>query len=280
MYITRIESFERYKEFQHEFGSIFLENQKIEDSLSQFDGSTGKVNGISYPAGKVVDFLIDYQYSDGKSINWRERLICPITGLNNRLRASIHLSEFELGLKPYHSIYISEQLTPLYSFLQKKFPLLVGSEYLGENIEGGYINKKNIRHEDLTALSFNENEFDFVFSYETLEHIPDFKKAFAETYRVLKKGGYLFWSVPFVSGCYNNIIRATINDSGEIIHHFPPEYHGDPVQKNGILCFTHFGWAMLDDVRNIGFENAYAIIYWSKEFAYLGGEQILFCAKK
>ena len=42
-----------------------------------------KVPGYSYPAGKHVDFLVDFQHAgtDG-SVNWRERVLCPITSFN------------------------------------------------------------------------------------------------------------------------------------------------------------------------------------------------------
>ena len=36
-----------------------------------------------------------------------------------------------------------------------------------------------------------------------------------------------------------------------------PEYHGDPI-SGGVLCFHHFGWALLDDVREAGFADVAA----------------------
>jgi hypothetical protein len=59
-----------------------------------------------------------------------------------------------------------------------------------------------------------------------------------------------------------------------------PEYHADPMNEEGCLCYQNFGWAMLKELIHSGFKDAYAMLYWSKEFGYLGVEQILFTAKK
>lgn len=54
--------------------------------------------GYSYTAERQVDFEVDFLYANAGRINWRERLVCPLTGLSNRLRASIHLADSEPGM--------------------------------------------------------------------------------------------------------------------------------------------------------------------------------------
>jgi hypothetical protein len=71
-----------------------------------------------------------------------------------------------------------------------------------------------------------------------------------------------------------------MNENGTIEHVLPPEYHGDPLSPNGILCYNHFGWELLDELNTIGFKNVHALLYWSKELGYLGGEQVQFKATK
>ena len=90
----------------------------------------------------------------------------------------------------------------------------------------------------------------------------------------------MLWSVPFVPVFSDNLIRARIDDRGGIEYLQPPEFHGDPLTTEGCLCFTHFGWEMLDQVRAAGFADAYAVLFWSASFGYLGGEQIIFIAHK
>ncbi len=48
-----------------------------------------------------------------------------------------------------------------------------------------------IRQIDLTAIGFPDATFDFISCVSVIEHIPDFRKAVAELYRVLKPGGRL-----------------------------------------------------------------------------------------
>jgi hypothetical protein len=89
----------------------------------------------------------------------------------------------------------------------------------------------------------------------------------------------MMWSVPFIPTSSENSIRAKVED-GKITHMQPPEYHGDPLSESGVLCFQHFGWEMLDQVRDAGFRDAYALCYQSREFGYLGGESYMFVATK
>jgi SAM-dependent methyltransferase len=280
MLVTRVHTQEEFNAFIDSHKSIIADISVKEKELLPDHKEEFSFKGYSYPAAEVVDFKVDFLYSNGEEPNWRERVVCPLTNLNNRLRASIQFIDFELGIRDFHQIYISEQVTPLYQFLKPKYPELIGSEYLGPNLKSGELDNEGIRHEDMTNLSFSEEELDFYLSFECFEHIPDFNRAFKEAYRVLKEKGKLFFTVPFLTNSYNHLIRASIRDNGEIFHHFEPEYHGDPVNEEGALCFTHFGWKMLDDLRGLGFRDAYAILFWSLEFGYVGGHQIIFCVTK
>ncbi len=49
--------------------------------------------------------------------------------------------------------------------------------------------KNRFRQASVTKIPFSDGAFDFVFSVEVLEHVPDTKKAVAELCRVAKKGG-------------------------------------------------------------------------------------------
>ena len=51
--------------------------------------------------------------------------------------------------------------------------------------------KAKFKVDNATNLSFGEESFDSVISVETLEHIPNPKKALEEMARTLKKGGFL-----------------------------------------------------------------------------------------
>lgn len=51
-------------------------------------------------------------------------------------------------------------------------------------------------HGDVTRLNFPEDNFDVIVSFETLEHVKDFRKCLFEFKRVLKPEGILLLSVP------------------------------------------------------------------------------------
>ncbi|MFH1787596.1 MAG: class I SAM-dependent methyltransferase [archaeon] len=61
---------------------------------------------------------------------------------------------------------------------------------------------------DACDLSYNDNFFDAIISSDVFEHIKDHKKAFEESYRVLKKGGYLIFAVPAFQFLYSSHDRA------------------------------------------------------------------------
>lgn len=281
MITARLRSLQEYKDHKKVNAHIYAKIKKIEDDLFNKYKGEFRVKGFCYPAQQEVDFLVDYQYSDGVHINWRERVVCPVTQLNNRLRASVHFMDFELNLNENSNIYIAEQLTPLYGYLKNKYANLIGSEYLGPEFQSGHINERGIRHEDNTRMSFKDSELDCYMTFDCLEHIPDFEAAFKESFRVLKPGGTLYWTVPFAMNSHENVIRATVNEDGSINHIMPPEMHGDPVNpEGGILCYQYFGWELFDQLRAIGFSDAYAITYWSDSLGYYNGDQFLFCAIK
>ncbi len=281
--VLEIHKIRSLREYQHFLSTHQVEYTEMAKVCGEYENN-GKqeftVAAYSYPMQKWERMHVDFLYSDGKTINWRERLICPDSLLNNRLRASIHMIDRELKPNVGSSIYIAEQLTPLYAYLSKKYKHLVGSEFLGIDVKSGTVNERGLRHEDATQLSFKDESFDYYLTFECLEHIPDYKKAFSEASRILKKGGKMFFTVPFRSGAHENLIRAVLNEKGEVVHLTEPEYHGDPVHSDkGILCFQHFGWQMFEELKEVGFTDSYALVFQSVEFGYFT-EQMIFIACK
>lgn len=242
------------------------------------------IPGFCFVCNAHVDFLVDFDFAyvvdDVLMPNWRERLECPICRFNNRMRAAIHLFYLQCKPKPRASVYLTEQMTALYRYFKDKFPNAYGSEYLGNGVDFGACNADGVRNEDLTRLSFLSNQFDFILSFDVLEHIQNFRQALAECYRCLKPGGSFMFTVPFEQDSKANIVRAKRSPTGDIVHLLPPEYHGDPMNPEGCLCYYHFGWELLEDLKAVGFTNSQAILYWSSAYGYLGGEQLIFLARK
>jgi SAM-dependent methyltransferase len=139
----------------------------------------------------------------------------------------------------------------------------------------------SVPHEDVTKLSMDDGSIGHVLSFDVLEHVPGYQEALAEFHRVLAPDGTLLLSVPFDLDSDSTLRCASIKSDGSIEHHEPPEYHGDPVNSGaGVLCFYHFGWDLLDQMRSIGFSEVRLRMYWNPAKAYLGWPGILITGTK
>jgi hypothetical protein len=275
---------QHYKEIRTQLEALgeYERRRKIEESLL-IGGNEFSVPGYCYITSQYTEFAVKWDRNttpgQRKMPNWRETLLSH--GLySNRMRASMHLFEEILRPRREDPIYITEQCSPLYAWLTKKYPNTIGSEYLGAKIDPGSINEHGVRNESLTALSFPDESMQFILSLDCFEHFADYKAGLRECAGVLKPGGSLLITVPFRRDSAQNIVRAKDREDGTVKHLLPPEYHGDPLRKEGCLCYYHFGWELVDDMLEAGFRDPRACLYWSREFGYLGIEQILFYADK
>jgi hypothetical protein len=97
--------------------SEYQHRREYENALHENKHGAFEVAGFSYPAGEKVNFLADFAYSSGGNVNWRERLVCPITGLNNRIRAAVHLMDSELGFCRMNQYILQNMLLHCMIFL-------------------------------------------------------------------------------------------------------------------------------------------------------------------
>ncbi len=138
---------------------------------------------------------------------------------------------------------------------------------------------------DATQLPFENESFDLVYSSHMLEHVPDRKKAVAEMYRVLRKGGLLLCVVPtrtdkvyafpwhyasLVKSAFGKLSRLfsgnnkTSSDTGS-------QYKGESTKKlSPWLPYPH------------GAEESYFVelknwtpLFWRKQLEYSGAELVL-----
>ena len=274
---------------QLDYKNFILQHKSKYDARYQLQMSYVKDENPFYYHGncivcnKETDFLVDYMFAgeiDSVKIPcWRERIICPDCNMNSRMRAFIHFVKKEINPAADSKIYLTEQKTSMFNYFSKNFKNTTGSEYLGSDIPNGSSNSEDIRNEDIMNLSFMDEEFDFIFSLDVLEHVPDFQKAFNELFRLLKPNGTLVFSAPFAMESSHNIIRA-VNEDGNIKHIFPPEYHGDPISSQGCLCYRYYGWELVEKLKELSFTDVAAFEVYSEKFGYLGNDNIFFVARK
>ena len=275
-----------YLQLKEVMNSELITRRQLEHSLIQHDKDSFLINGFCAVCGSPSTFNTSFMYAydrteDGQPVpNWREHLDCTTCRMQNRIRAALHLFYALLHPAPNAKIYITEQMTPMFQWLKMRHPELEGSEYFGQESTLGSV-RKGIRNEDMTQLTFADGSFDFVLSFDVMEHVADELMAIKEVYRCLRPGGRFFFAAPFAHVHAKKTIRARMLADGTIHHIMPPEYHGNPIDpEGGALCFRYFAWDLLDDLREAGFSNSRVLHYWSRDFAYLGVEQFLFVAEK
>ena len=279
----RIGSQAEFTEYRNQTQPERMRRMELESSLAQ-EKSPFRTSGYCFVCSRWTHFSSSWSFCNesegGKQINWREHLVCRHCQLNNRTRAAIHLLADAGLLSRNQRVYATEQTTQLFAHLKSRFDALVGSEHLGESVPLGECNGAGVMNQDLTRLTFPENSFDLILSFEVLEHVPNFSQGFRECARVLRPGGKMLFSVPFNVNSTSNLIRARLLEDNSVEHLQTPEYHGDPINSEGCLCFQHFGWEMLEQVKQLGFSKISALLYYSRDYGYLGDGQIQFFAEK
>jgi Methyltransferase domain len=275
-----------YQAYRDEFDPVLRKRRALERFLA-WSQRPFLVPGYNALIGAHVEFEVDFLYSaepvDGFRLpNWRERLVCPITKLNNRLRGSLLAIDHLLAPRQLSKlrVYATEQVTAFFGWLRRVNPSAVGSEFLGDAVPLG-ASRDRIRNEDVTRLTFGDSSFDLVVTNDVLEHVPRYSLAYGELFRVLAPGGVLLFTVPFDLNSHEHLIRARLTPAGTVEHLLPPEYHGDPVNpEGGVLCYQVFGWRMLEELRAVGFAKTGALLYWSLVHGLLGPDQCVFFATK
>lgn len=211
----------------------------------------------------------------GIQLAFSETGVCNRCRTNSRMRAAIHLLR-SLGCMPGSKVYLTEQCTNLYNALQNSFHNLTGSEFLGDKVPLGHTDEKGYRNEDIQALTFESETFDFVVSLDVLEHIPDSARATVELLRILKPGGTAILTFPFSPNRTTSLRRATLETlpTGlqQIRHIERPQYHGNPLLNGGSLVFQEFGFDIVEMASALKCESLF-VNYWSWRSLHLGSHR-------
>lgn len=107
------------------------------------------------------------------------------------------------------------------------------------------LNDRNIAHKDYFInefpLPFNDNSFDFVLTYETVEHISNYKIFLSEITRVTKKNGILILTCPNYSWEIVHFIAAVLNiNHSEGPHTFiKKKFLDDEIKKNNLKVLNY-----------------------------------------
>ena len=124
----------------------------------------------------------------------------------------------------------------------------------GQDVDG-------VRSEDLCRLTYSNGTFDLVLTADTLEHVPDYRRALREIRRVLRPGGRHVFTVPVVPTRSETVARVVMGTKGELVYRMPPQYHGrgsGPLSlaspaRGDFLAYHDFGMDILDVLHSAGF---------------------------
>jgi SAM-dependent methyltransferase len=277
----RIATMDEYRQLTARLGTRRVEVER-RLGAAHLEEEQWVVTGYCEACQAPADFVVGWEYSDHVVPNYREHLVCPTCGLNNRQRF-VASSLARLVGESSANVYLYEQVTPTYRWAKSQLPhcSVTGSEYLGPEVAPGAV-IDGIRHEDALNLTFASESLDIIVSTDVYEHVPDIEKTIAEARRVLRPGGKLLFSVPFFVEQQQTVQRAVLEANGQLRHLHPPQYHGNPVSPDeGSLVFFDHGWDLLDRFRQAGFSDAYALAYYNWFYGYLGeGLQLVFVAER
>lgn len=130
---------------------------------------------------------------------------------------------------------------------------------LGENVNG-FINQ------DLEHQTFSDQSFDLVVTQDVLEHVFNPNNALKEICRTLKPGGAHIFSVPLINRHHKTAVWAEKNHDKGVTFIKTPEFHANPVDPKGCPVTIHWGFDILDYIKettgmNTEIEDEYDLHY-------------------
>jgi SAM-dependent methyltransferase len=138
-------------------------------------------------------------------------------------------------------------------------PQLEYSEYR-DDAEPGTVSD-GVRNEDVCDLSYDDESFDLVLTSDTLEHVPDFRRALREIRRVLAPGGRHIFTIPVIPSRQETVARVSRGADGARTHHLPELHHGRGSgllavvsRKADYLTWTEFGMDVVEELEAAGFK--------------------------
>lgn len=212
----------------------------------------------------VVGFINNKASDASGWVDLRGQFQCASCLLNARQRLLVKILFADLDADA--QIHVFEAQTPLTQRLSRMFSNITESEYFGPAVKK-YSRKlwrgQLVQHEDLCDTTFKDSELDAVCHADVLEHIPDYRSALSESFRILRRGGRLVFAAP-VYNFEATIQTAKLDSQGNTEFLGKPMYHGDPHNpKTGVPVYYLFGADLMDSLLLAGFRKVEACIDYS-----------------
>lgn len=251
--MTSLRAFSRAEDF----AAALAEDKAVRDATEAAIRAQSTLGGFCLLCESETEFQVDVGANFGPGFpNLREGLVCKCGG-KNRDRLMAHGSRAHI--ESASEILFFGAFSAWADWARKAYASKITfCEYFPDHETRGSarnVRGVDIRNEDMTGITLGDASVDLVLHQDVLEHIPDYRRALSETFRVLKPGGSTVFTAPFFHERRHTQVRAAVLPGGGLVHYEPEERHGDPLNPEGILAFYNFGWTLLDDLRAIGFED-------------------------
>jgi SAM-dependent methyltransferase len=131
----------------------------------------------------------------------------------------------------------------------KTLPRYVRSYFWPEREFG--IAYDSVRNEDITRLTFADASFDLVITSDVMEHVYDYRMAFAEIVRVLKPGGVHVFSIPN-AWPFPDVSEPRVEIVDGVEHHIKPARYHTGGDGTPCIVYTDFGADLIDTIDAAG----------------------------
>ena len=127
---------------------------------------------------------------------------------------------------------------------ERHLPIKISKQSPLESIKADlHPSSEGVKKIDATHIPFGDDTFDFLIANHILEHIPDYRMALAEFFRVLKPGGMAVLQTPFSKILKNNF--EDVNLATDELRRF---FYG---QEDHVRIFG--GHELFESIKDAGF---------------------------
>jgi len=139
-------------------------------------------------------------------------------------------------------------------WLERHMRSTTKSEYFQDHPTGTMVN--GVLNQDIQRLTFPDASFDLVTSNQVFEHVADDRAGYRETYRVLRPGGAMIFSVPLYDT--PSTLKTAEFQNGEVVFFGEPEYHDSRMggAKSAPVFWRHSLRDICSRVMHAGFRKA------------------------
>ena len=277
---NKIRSYREYKKYTHKMNSIYNKRFIIEKNLVGEHAGEFQYQAYNFIEDKVTPYSIsDNREHIHRGIgmpNLRDELYCGQTKTNSRLRALLLQMDAELGDKKQSTVLYNGVNDGVSDYISQRDDIkLTNYEWVDDKQS-----TKKCTYTNPCQMEFKDATFDMIVETEQLHLIPDHIDSLKESARILKPGGKMLITVPFLTSQKKTQERSIVTEEGERIDLMNPIMFKHTSHRLDKVCYRLYGWSLIDDLREAGFSDAYGAFSWSLYHGILGMDILTIVAQK